>query len=410
MVFEKKNKGVGGGVASSHSAVSKSSSSSSKAYSSTSAFRTLIEPKTAVDEFLLQDRSVEFEKIAVRKKLGMSLPKNHKSFKRGFFDSLKFKLYRAGLKIDSVSFIKLMLHVNLSLLLVSTFIIGLLLLSKGFSFFSVVFWLLLWVVFGFILFYSLSTIIVRVYLNYRIFKRRLQVEKLLPEFLRLVATNYRSGLPLDKALIKSSKKRFGVFSDEIEIVAKNSRVNGDLAKALEIFGKKFESKVLEQAVNAIAVSIRTGSNISSLLEEIASNITKMRNMRSSMAANVKNYVIFIVVAGIIIAPLMFAMSFQMSETINSVREKIALKNDVASPSSLPSFGSLSSDGGVDPGDFDFFAILMLLTNSVISGLVISMIKHGNVQQGFKNIPVFIVVSIIIYYLGKIALHWLFISL
>ncbi len=372
--------------------------------------RDLVEPKTTVDEFFLEDRTIEAEKLAMRKKLGMSLPEDHKKIKVGFFDSLKFRIYRAGIKIDSIAFIKIILHVTLVLLLITSLGLGIVLLSNGFSYGSVVFWLVVWIIIGFILLYSLCIVITRVYLDYRIFKRRLEIEKVLPEFLRLVATNYRSGLPLDKALIKSNRPRFGIFSKEIEIVAKTTHVKGDLAKSLEIFGKKFESKILEQAVNAIAISIRSGSNISSLLEEIASNITKMRNMRSSMAANVKNYVIFIVVAGVIIAPLMFSMSFQMGQTIDSVRSKINLQNDVASTTSMPTIGSISSDGGVRPGDFDVFAILMMLTNAVISGLVISMIKHGNVQQGIKNIPLFAVISIVLYFVGKLLLHGLFVML
>ena len=69
--------------------------------------RDLVEPKTAVDEFFLEDRTIEAEKLAMRKKLGMSLPENHKEIKMGFFDSLKFRIYSAGIKIDSITFLNI---------------------------------------------------------------------------------------------------------------------------------------------------------------------------------------------------------------------------------------------------------------------------------------------------------------
>ena len=232
------------------------------------------------------------------------------------------------------------------------------------------------------------------------------MERVLPEFLRLVATNYRSGLPLHKALTASNRPRFGIFSREIELIAKSTRVKGDLSKSLEIFGKKFDSKVLERAMNSISMSVRSGSNISELLEDIADNITKMRNMRLRLAANVKNYVIFIVVAGLIVAPLMFAMSYQMNLTIGDVKDRIdTQRQDAAGQQSF--FAGLSGKGGVEPGDFDWFAVFMILTNSVVSALVISMINYGNFQQGIPSIPFFIGLSVTIYFLGKIALSGLF---
>ena len=363
--------------------------------------RPLKEPELAIDEFFLKDNTIETEKHQMRKRLGMT-PSDPPARKKSFYERLRLDLHKAGLTVGPVAMLKRFLWVTLGLLVAGAGVFGYVLLLHDVAFWKTALYLLGWFVVGFVILYPVVHLIFKSYLSYRRFKRRLAVEHVLPDFLRLVATNYRSGMPLDKALIKSNRPRFGIFSKEIELVAKTSQVKGDLSKALEIFSKKFDSKILQRAVASINMSIESGSNISDLLEEIATNITRMRTMRAAMAANVKNYTIFIVVAGIIIAPLMFSMSYVMNENIVEIRGSV-MDDLTATQHVQTNLLSLRGTGGVQAGDFDIFAILMVVTTSVVSAFLIGMIKHGNYQQGVKRIPFFIVATIALYWLGKYLL-------
>lgn len=360
--------------------------------------RKLTEPEFMLDDFFLEEDTIEDEKRRTREKLGMS-PARYKKKPINSYEKLNIDLYKAGLPYAPEQVIRALVYLALGLLVIGGLVIGIVSLLLDFPFLYTIIYLVAWFIIGFFFFYALAIIIFKVYLSYRIFRRRTEVERILPEFLRLVATNYRSGMPLDKAIIKSNRPRFGIFSKELQIVAKTTRVKGDLARSLQIFSKKFNSKILERAINNIVMSIKSGSNISALLEDIASNITKMRNMRSSMAANVKNYVIFIVIAGVIIAPLMFSMSYVMNSTITNVKSNMADQQDLSVQSSI----TIQSGGGVQTDDFNVFAYLMLVTNSFVSALVISMIKYGNFQEGIRRIPLFLILGIGIYEVGKLAL-------
>lgn len=361
--------------------------------------RTLYEPEMLIDQYFLEENDVKKKKQEARKLLGMSTT-TIKEKKKPFYDRLKIQLYKAGIRQDPVKVIKTIYIIALFFSILVALIIGGSLLATGYNYLKTILITIPSLVILILLFHPLGVLLFNAYLSYRKFQRKLEVEKVLPDFLRLVATNYRSGMPLDKALTKSNRPRFGIFSDEIKLVAKTARVNGDLATALEIFGKKFDSKILERAMNNLVMSIRSGSNVSGLLEEVASNITKMRTMRASMAANVKNYVIFIIVAGVIIAPLMFSMSFVMNDTISDVKGQLTEQQvgDSSGTSGL-SIG-VGEGGGVKDEDFNTFAILMLLTNSLVSASVISMIKYGNFHQGIKNIPLFLFISILLYLAGR----------
>ncbi|MFP4524629.1 MAG: type II secretion system F family protein, partial [Candidatus Woesearchaeota archaeon] len=332
--------------------------------------RPLKEPELAIDEFFLEDRDIEAEKRRVRKRLGMTVS-DRPVRKKTLYERLRLDLRKAGLSLEPGVVIRRFLIITLSLLILGSIVLGYAFLLNDVPFWLTALYLLGWFVIGFAVIYPLVHLAFKSFLSYRRFKRRLAVERVLPDFLRLVATNYRSGMLLDEALIKSNRPRFGIFSKEIELVAKTSKVKGDLSKALEIFSKKFDSKVLQRAVNSINMSIGSGSNISSLLEEIAGNITRMRTMRAAMAANVKNYIIFIVVAGVIIAPLMFSMSYVMNDKIVNIRSSVMEDAAGSSPISF-GFFSFRGKGGVEAQDFDVFAILMLLTTSVVSAFLIGL--------------------------------------
>jgi pilus assembly protein TadC len=361
--------------------------------------RKLYEPDLAIDEFFLNEQNIEKEKRRIRKELGMTQTEK-KEDHYTFYERLSIRLHRAGIDEKPALVMKKIIIISLVLVIVGAITIGIITLMNGFPFISIILYLAGWSAVGFFISYAIVNLLFRAYLSYKMFKRKLAVEEVLPDFLRLVATNYRSGMSLDMALIKSNRPRFGIFSKEITLVAKTARVKGDLGKALEIFSKKFDSKILQRAMNNVVMSIKSGSNISELLEEIASNITKMRNMRASMVANVKNYVIFIIVAGLIIAPLMFSMSSVMNTTIAGVKSNMDSQQVAAGASSHALSSAFTGEGGMSEHDFNIFAILMLITNSIVSAFVISMIKYGNYQQGLPKIPLYLIISISLYIIGK----------
>ena len=358
------------------------------------------EPELVVDEFLLKNKNISSQKARMRKSLGMAVSKK-KEEKLNYYRHLKLRLYSAGVEVEPESFVRKIMFSTIIFITVLTFGLGIWAILSEVSVIGIIILLPVSWLLGFFLFNYLFILLAQAYLSYKSFVRTKEVERVLPEFLRLVATNYRSGLPLDKALIASTRVRFGILSKEMEQIAKTTKVKGDLAKALEVLGKKFDSKILERAMNSISSTIHSGANISELLDEIANNITKMRNMQASMAANVKNYVIFIVIAGIIIAPFMFAMSYQMNNTISDVKGRLEGQLDSTASAGL-GLGVVDG-GGVNPNNFDVFAILMIVTNCIISSMIISMIKHGNFQQGFRNVFFFMALSLSFYFIGKVVL-------
>ncbi len=257
---------------------------------------------------------------------------------------------------------------------------------------------------GYIVIFFLVWLMFLFMLDYMKFKRKTSLEEILPEFLRLVSANHRAGLPLDTSLWKANRPRFGILSEEINEVAKQTYATGDLIVSLEKFGDKYDSNMLRRVISNIVEGLKTGADIASLLDDISLNITTIKNTRKEMASEVENYMLFITVTVLVISPLMFGLTHKMSGLIETVKNTLAetMGGDTTTTAQMPMQLQFAEETGKAFGYyFDIFVYLMILTNSVISVLLMSVVKHGNVKQELKRIPVYYIIGLTVYSVCKI---------
>ena len=138
----------------------------------------------------------------------------------------------------------------------------------------------------------------------------------------------------------------------------------------------------------------------SLLNKIAIDIQEAKILRQEMAASVMTYVIFISFATLIISPFLFGLATQLLVVISSIMGTIA---DSTAGVSTGGFSMRLNPDSVTVSDFKWFAFSMLGIGSFFSAAIISSIRKGNVKEGLKNIPVFILVSWLVYWISTIAL-------
>ena len=367
-------------------------------------YRELVEHNSAKEDEVFKRKTIEDEKQDVRKKLSMSLLKQ-KVQKSSFFDVLQTQLRQSGSEKEIFTLLKELVKISALFF----FIIALIAIPYAYFTWSLsVFQMLLYTVLvcalGFPSIYGLVFVVYRISFQLKAFRRRLEVERVLPDYLRLVAINHRSGLNLDAALLQSNRKSFGLLAEEMERVIKQSRVSGDLAAALENLGKRFDSKLLTQTFKSLAISVRNGSNVSQLLDDMVDNIQNMRLLRKDLVANVQNYIIFILVSGLIIMPSMLALSAQMNDTISTIKQDF---EGIDLSESQLSMLNLGDPGGASPQNYLIYVIFLLTTNSLFVALLLSAIKYGNVKQNIGSIPTYIALSFVVYFVASYGLSLIF---
>jgi len=227
------------------------------------------------------------------------------------------------------------------------------------------------------------------YYEFVIFNRTREIEQVLPDFLEEVSVNLRSGMSFDKALWNSIEPQFGVLEKEIEIVAKKVMTGYDTEEALKEFSKKYNSTLLQESMDMIVVGLKSGGNVAELIDKIVKNVKDAYYLNKELIASVTSYVIFISMIAIVISPILFALSFNLMQVIQSLGEKMTTSS---------SYGmiAINFDNKLDPNDFILFSKIAIIIISSMSSIIIADLREGSIKAGLKYILLFLPVSYFIY--------------
>jgi len=307
---------------------------------------------------------------------------------------IKNYLERAGIEVNSQRLFKIFFNIAVLInLLISAYLIYYFSVTYGITWSTVVASMIVLWVLVFVLLIFAMWIMFYMAVDLKIFKRKVDIEDVLPDFLQLTASNINAGMTIDRALWFAVRPRFGVLAKEIEIIAKETISGVDLKTALERFATRYDSTVLKRSVSMLNEGIEAGGKIGDLLNKIAINIQEQKSMLKEMSANVTTYVIFITFATVIAAPFLFAMSGVLIEVVHNLGSVLGTTTNVAASAGIP----LTFSGtGVSQSDFRIFAVVSLTITSLFSAMMISTIKKGNIKSGVKYIPIFIAISLTLY--------------
>jgi len=249
----------------------------------------------------------------------------------------------------------------------------------------------------------LIMLIIYVYLDLLIFKRTKEIEGVLADFLEFFASNLKGGMSLDRALWRAVKPRFGVLSNEIKIAAKKVMTGGDVDEALVEFSNKYESIVVNQSFKLIVEAIKGGSRIADIIDRIVENIRATDNLKKKMSSSSATFGIFISATILVISPGLFALSYHLLLMLKSFSKNLGNTAMTANVSIPINFSELA----VTPENFKIFSLLVLGIVAFFSAIIISIIKNGNIKAGVKYIPLFVFISLGMYYLFMFGLGQIF---
>jgi Flp pilus assembly protein TadB len=235
----------------------------------------------------------------------------------------------------------------------------------------------------------MTWLLIYLFLDYKKYKRRTELEEVWAEYLQLVVANISAGMLIDVALWSAVKPKFKVLSKEIEEVAKQTLTGVDLTTALKDFSEKYDSPMLKRTINILIEGMNSGGKIATLLNKIAIDIEETRIMKKEAAASLMTYSIFITFAAIVAAPILFGLSAVLLTILQQII------GNVAKTGGTVSFISLGTDT-VNIKDFKTFVYIMLITTSTMSAFIVGTIHRGRIKEGLRYVPAFIIVSIIMY--------------
>jgi flagellar protein FlaJ len=226
-------------------------------------------------------------------------------------------------------------------------------------------------------------------------KRASFAEKVLPDLLLLTASNIRAGMPPDEAFLSSARPEFGPLSGEIKRAGKSILSGQSFENAFDRITEHINSGVLKRIVSLILDGIRSGGEISKLLEESANELRSMESLKKMISANVKSYIIFIFFAAGLGAPMLYGISTVLIDTVVNLGSSIVVPELPSTGYELLSLSGFSTQG-IDTGFFVNFAYISMLITSFFGGLALGLIETGEQKSGLKYIPLLIALNFLVF--------------
>ncbi len=216
------------------------------------------------------------------------------------------------------------------------------------------------------------------------------VENVLPDALQLMTSNLRAGLTTDRAFLLSARPEFGSLSSEINQIGKKITLGKDLGDVLIEMSTHFKSDILKKTMLLIVSGLKSGGELTELLEQTAKNLRQEKFLEDKIRTNVLMYVIFIFAAIGVGAPILFGLSSFLVEVLQTNLAQISVPKTAVMPIS---FSTVS----ISPSFVLTFSVISLITTSILGSLVLGLISKGKEKVGLKFVPVLAALTLIIFF-------------
>ncbi|MFN2529294.1 MAG: type II secretion system F family protein [Candidatus Baltobacteraceae bacterium] len=115
-------------------------------------------------------------------------------------------------------------------------------------------------------------------------KRQTEIARSLPDLLDMLASTVQAGLALNAAFAYAAPSTPGALGEELRAVLSEMRVGRSRAEALKAMADRVDQDDLKTTVRAIIQADRLGSNLSSLLDNLAAEVRQKRLFRAEEQA------------------------------------------------------------------------------------------------------------------------------
>jgi len=221
------------------------------------------------------------------------------------------------------------------------------------------------------------------------------IEKYWSDGLRLIADTMKAGSSFDYALREASSADLGPLSFEFNETIRRLEMGDSTQDALSHMALRIDSKIVKRTLTLIKECLRTGAQLSDVLDEIANDTKYMFRIKKIRITKTTLQVIFIFVAGTIVAPFIFGMSSVLTEFLTSVAQTAG----IATPEAL-AFAIATQNTIL------FLLDIYILLVVAAASAMISLMRDGTLTNMFLYFPIMVVIAFIVYSVSQFLLSQL----
>ncbi|MEM1577717.1 MAG: type II secretion system F family protein [Candidatus Pacearchaeota archaeon] len=215
---------------------------------------------------------------------------------------------------------------------------------------------------------------------YKVEKEK-EKEEMFLEFLLSLSESVATGIPISKSIINISKRDYKSLDYNIKKLANQITLGIPLNKALLIFAKETENKVISRAIELIRQAETAGGKIESILESTVKSVREIQeiNKKRAMVVHsmiVQGYIIFFIFL-IIMIILQLKFIPEMFKIIPQQQEYQFISN-------------------INVEFLNNLIFFLILIQGFFAGIVIGKLSEGKILSGLKHSFILVAISFLIF--------------
>lgn len=214
------------------------------------------------------------------------------------------------------------------------------------------------------------------------------IEEALPDSLKQMADILKAGGTIEFALREVAYAEYGPLKDELFEVLRKLEEGENFATALSSLSQNVNSRVVKRTVTIIIDSIKAGAGLADILDEIAEDVRETHRIAKERKTRTLLQVIFMVVAGGAIAPIIFGFVGTISKVLLGAGQGLNRPEVIAqavAASTTITFG------------MQFYMIVQVIAASTM----VSLMREGRVTNTVIYFPILLFIAVVCYTLASI---------
>lgn len=221
---------------------------------------------------------------------------------------------------------------------------------------------------------------------YYLTQRRVsELDRMLPDALRQMASTLRAGIGIDAAMEDIVKSKYGPLSREFDRAVMEVRRGRSLEGALLALARRSNSLLYERAFHLIVEGIERGAAIANVLDSVSDDIREVHAIQRERRASTMQQVLFLFIVALFAAPLIAGLTV----AVGGMFEETA----GATITTLPP-------------EVSTIVMVYIMIQAFICALAVGVVRYGRMSKGLMFTFPFMIIAAGVFYAAQVMIGFI----
>lgn len=239
----------------------------------------------------------------------------------------------------------------------------------------------------FVVFIILTIIGPYSFYEYARYRKINKIEKHLPDFLRDLAENGKSGMPLHMAIRTASRGKYGELTKEIKKMSAQISWGASTEEALKKFAKRVNTPLVERCVALIIEASNSGGSVADVLTIASNDIKELQLLKEKRKIEMSTYKSIIYISFFVFLTVVLVLTTVLMPKMADANRGISEQNIT---SDVPINSSRT-----DLSELQFIFLCAAIVQALGDGLAAGVICDGKFVTGMRHSFIMLVTGFIL---------------